>query len=184
MNIEHLLETNNWFNYQSFYDMISSEYDFKVFVELGVWKGHSISYLANKLRNKENINIFAVDIFEIWDKNKNVVDDVKYINEIYNTNLIKNNVRHLITDIKSISWEASEKFLNNSVDFVFIDADHSYESVSKDIECWFPKIKSGGIISGHDFRHDQSGMGVVKAVTENFKQFELHNGGVWYHKKK
>lgn len=184
MNINNLLETNNWFNYQSFYNMISSNEDFNTFVELGVWKGHSISYLANNLRNKPNVKIYAVDIFEDWNKNINVLDEVKHINEIYNTNLKNKNVRDMIIDIKSISWEAASQFEDETVDFVFIDADHSYESVLKDIQNWLPKIRKGGIISGHDFRYDQNGMGVVKAVNEVFNEFNLHDGGVWYHKKK
>lgn len=180
---EDILNTNNWFNYQSFYDIISSEPTFSKYVELGVWKGHSISYLADKLRYKAGVEIYAVDIFEEWNKNKNVLDEVKNISNIYNENLLRMNVRHLIQDIRCISWEAAYKFEDESVDFVFIDADHSYDSVLKDIRSWYPKIKPNGIISGHDYRHDPAGMGVVTAVNESFLEFKLHDGGVWYHRK-
>jgi len=61
--IEALRFTNNWFNYQSFYDYIASISHFNTFVEIGVWKGHSISYLARQLRNR-NVRIYAVDLFE------------------------------------------------------------------------------------------------------------------------
>jgi hypothetical protein len=49
-------------------------------------------------------------------------------------------------------------------DFTFIDGDHSYESVIRDISNWLPFLRAGGIISGHDY--SASYPGVVRAVTE------------------
>jgi hypothetical protein len=51
------------------------------------------------------------------------------------------------------SIEAAETYLDNSLDFVFIDAAHDYDSVKQDIISWLPKVKKGGIISGHDYPH-------------------------------
>lgn len=42
-------------------------------------------------------------------------------------------------------------FKDNSLDFIYIDANHTYEAVKEDIIHWYPKVKSGGIVSGHDF---------------------------------
>ncbi len=47
--------------------------------------------------------------------------------------------------------EASFHFPDQSIDIVYVDADHSYEGVTKDLELWTPKVKTGGIISGHDY---------------------------------
>jgi hypothetical protein len=63
------------------------------------------------------------------------------------------------------SEKASEKFDEESIDFVFIDGDHSYEGCSKDIRLWFPKLKSGGLLSGHDYRNERN-YGVQQAVHE------------------
>ena len=49
------------------------------------------------------------------------------------------------------SWEASDRFEDNSIDFIFIDVDHSFESVTKDLKAWYCNVKKGGIMSGHDF---------------------------------
>jgi len=46
---------------------------------------------------------------------------------------------------------ASELFEDMSLDFVYIDANHTYQSVKEDIEDWYPKIKSGGLLLGHDY---------------------------------
>jgi predicted alpha/beta hydrolase family esterase len=50
------------------------------------------------------------------------------------------------------------------LDFVFIDADHKYESVKADIAAWLPKVRPGGHIAGHDYHSDWPG--VQKAVDE------------------
>lgn len=59
------------------------------------------------------------------------------------------------------------------VDFVYIDGNHSYRAVSEDIGAWWPKVREGGVIGGHDFYngYTRSHDGVVKAVTE----FSVHN---------
>lgn len=65
------------------------------------------------------------------------------------------------------SVEASERFTNGNTDFVFIDADHSYEGCKKDLEAWWPKVKRGGLFSGHDYENtDYTKFGVKKAVDE------------------
>jgi predicted O-methyltransferase YrrM len=49
------------------------------------------------------------------------------------------------------SVEASKLYEDESLDFVFIDADHTKEGFSDDMDCWFPKVKQGGVIAGHDY---------------------------------
>ena len=60
------------------------------------------------------------------------------------------------------SEEASKKFEDNSLDFVFIDACHEYECVKEDIIHWLPKIAPNGILAGHDADWE----GVQRAVSE------------------
>jgi len=79
------------------------------------------------------------------------------------------------------SEEASKGFADESVDFVFIDGDHSYEGCSTDIRCWWPKVKPGGLLSGHDYR-DEFGFGVVRAVQEflNGRELRLGLNHTWF----
>lgn len=180
MKIEERLNTDCWFNYQKFYSFIS-EKKFKTLVEVGVWKGHSISYLARKMKeNNTNCRIYAVDLWENtykWEGNDYLRNQLPIIYDIYNENLKINGVRDLITDIKEISWNAASHFEDGSVDFVFIDADHEYDSVCKDIKAWMPKIRKGGIISGHDYFNP---CGVKDAVNELVADFELSEDKVWF----
>ena len=69
-----------------------------------------------------------------------------------------------IEKMKSTSLEAAKEFDDESLDLVYIDSDSTYESVKSDIEAWLPKVRKGGIISGHDYR--KSWEGVIEAVDE------------------
>ena len=62
------------------------------------------------------------------------------------------------------SVEMAEYIPDSSLSMVYLDADHSYEGVKRDIEAFYPKVIPGGIISGHDFLNFE--YGVNKAITE------------------
>ena len=64
------------------------------------------------------------------------------------------------------------------MDIVFLDADHKYKSVKEDIEAWYPKVRKGGILSGHDFRYTE--WGVIKAVTEKWSDPLVSSDFVWF----
>lgn len=77
-----------------------------------------------------------------------------------------------VTLMRETSQEACEKFEDNSIDFIHIDGDHSYESVRNDINIWWQKVKKGGIMSGHDYCWGNARLkekyGVIEAVNEFF----------------
>jgi predicted O-methyltransferase YrrM len=53
--------------------------------------------------------------------------------------------------VRAMSSEAAPSFADGSLDFVYIDANHSYEGCRDDIALWWPKVKVGGILAGHDY---------------------------------
>jgi hypothetical protein len=53
--------------------------------------------------------------------------------------------------IRDFSYNAVKNFKNDSLDFVYIDGNHSYEAVKQDISDWYSKVKPGGILAGHDY---------------------------------
>lgn len=76
--------------------------------------------------------------------------------------------RHIV---RADSADAAAETPDGSRDFVFIDADHSYEAVRDDIAAWLPKIRPGGLLCGHDYtppgKYGTLGWpGVVQAVDE------------------
>jgi hypothetical protein len=82
--------------------------------------------------------------------------------------------------VRSDSLEAAKAIPDGSLDFVFIDADHTYAGCKADIEAWRPKIKKGGFISGHDYENpDFPAWGVKQAVTELLGVPELGDNFTW-----
>ena len=84
--------------------------------------------------------------------------------------------------MKMKSIDAAKIIKDNSLDYVFIDADHSYAGVKRDIETWWPKVRLGGWIGGHDY--DKRFYGVMTAVDEAFPS-EIERGGdnTWFVRK-
>lgn len=67
--------------------------------------------------------------------------------------------------------EAAARIPAGSLDFVYLDARHDYASVRSDVAEWFPKVKAGGLLAGHDYvdgEFDQGSFGVKRAVDEFF----------------
>jgi predicted O-methyltransferase YrrM len=53
--------------------------------------------------------------------------------------------------IVNFSVEAAKQFEDDYFDFVYIDANHTYEGVIADLEAWYPKVRKGGMVAGHDY---------------------------------
>jgi hypothetical protein len=70
--------------------------------------------------------------------------------------------------LRKESIEASKDFANEYFDFIYIDANHSYEFVKEDIEKWYPKLKSNGVMSGHDYLVNNRGRDGVKIAVDEF----------------
>jgi Methyltransferase domain len=125
------------------------------FVEVGSFKGKSSAFMAVEIINSgKDIKFDCIDRWGDDDFNGYWADfDKNGIgNEIYQT-FVKNiePIKDAINVIRANSWESASLYEDASLDFVFIDADHEYESVVKDITAWLPKVKSGGVLAGHDY---------------------------------
>lgn len=69
--------------------------------------------------------------------------------------------------IRKHSHEAAKDFAPGSLDFVYIDGGHGYFNVKRDLQSWWPVVRSGGVISGHDYCNDEERkFGVARAVDE------------------
>lgn len=77
------------------------------------------------------------------------------------------------TKIKKESHVACNDFADESLDIVYIDGMHDYENVKRDLLSWFPKVKLGGWIAGHDYDYLDGHKGVIQAVDEVFGVPEL-----------
>jgi predicted O-methyltransferase YrrM len=159
-----------WFNMeQQYLYLLDKCPDGGLFVELGCFKGKSTSFIVTEIINrKSKVNFVTVDSFVGATDSLDINENLAYIGISNIEKDFLHNTKHLteyFVTIKAFSHEAAANFEDGSVDCLFIDAGHSYEAVKADIAAWLPKMKKGGIISGHDYNAWE---GVKKAVTEAF----------------
>ena len=143
-------------------------------VEVGVYKGLSTYFTVKALKenDKNNVKVYAVDTFKGSDVHQNI-EDVKQgrLKSIFIDNMNKYKCSEYVETIENDSVSAAKEFEDNFFDQIFIDADHSYESVRDDLAAWWSKLKSGGVMLGHDFTDGWPG--VKKAVKEFCGNYNL-----------
>jgi len=134
---------------------------------VGVWKGKSLSYfIVENINKNKNITTYAVDT---WEGSPEHTEESTIINKTLYEEFISNMspVADKFMSMHMTSEQASKRFEDNSLDGVFIDAQHEYEPVKQDLELWWPKVKIGGFFCGHDYDPSSMGWpGVAKAVNE------------------
>jgi len=146
----------NWLN------KIIRERKYKIGAEVG---SHTGTTTKSLLKHNYDLHLYAVDL---WGP---VPDEVGGGTQYKGYDFKKNKRRFnevigpfldRITVLKGLSWEMANEVEDETLDFVFLDADHEYESVIKDIRAWTPKLKSNGTLCGHDSNFE----GVKKAIDE------------------
>ena len=113
-------------------------------VELGVFKGTNAMRLISELNIKQ---LSLVDTWETpsyWKGEMSFEQNYEFVKETYKA--MKKVFIHRMDTVKASNIVADE-----TLDFVYIDGDHSYEGCRRDIEAWYPKVKKGGVIVGHDY---------------------------------
>ncbi len=133
-------------------------------VEIGVYRADNS---LNILRNFDIKKLYLVDPYENY---AGKVLDIKSSEEIREE--AKEKVEHHSDKIKWIYRKSEDAHteIPSGLDFVYIDGSHKYEDIKKDIELYFPKVKDGGIIGGHDYDPPDSRNGVVAAVNTFFAE--------------
>jgi predicted O-methyltransferase YrrM len=77
--------------------------------------------------------------------------------------------------LKGFSEDVTKEIPDGSLDFVYIDGDHSYDMVMLDVILWGRKIRKGGIISGHDYFYNKNNLGRRAKVTQAISDYtKLH----------
>jgi predicted O-methyltransferase YrrM len=143
-----------------------------IIVEVGVFGGASLLGVISSCQ-KTNSHIYGIDPWEKIeiangvpmpkDKKEIYRDSIKDIRLNLEKIIKAENYSNNVTLIRDFSRNAVKKFKNKSVDIVFIDGDHAYNSVYEDLGLWLPKVKPGGIVWGDDFC-----WGSVKMAVKDF----------------
>ena len=140
-------------------------------VEIGVWRGVFSYWL---LKNSNLAVLYSVDPWmkysmSIYDEQINNQSQDAY-DESYRASceLLKEFGKRSVI-IRKTSREAADQLLETTLDFIYIDANHSYSQCKQDLNIWWSKVRDGGIFAGHDYMDavlPQGNYAVKKAVDE------------------
>jgi hypothetical protein len=176
--MNHYYQTiQGWFDYEEVIRLaIDKATDGAKFVEIGAWKGKSAAFAGVEILNSgKDITYYAVDHFLGSEEHRNPVSphyDYASISGDLKAQYLVNiePVKSVVKTLDMQSGEASKKFKKQSLDFVYIDGSHDFDSVCNDIETWLPKLKPGGMIGGHDYTTHET---VKQAVDTYFSDLQI-----------
>lgn len=138
-------------------------------IEIGVAEGQ----FSRDILNWPNIKkLYSIDSWKTLNQkgdggSEQTWHDANYVNTV--KLLTPFGERSVI--LKQMSSAAVFNFEDNSIDFIHLDGDHSYDGVLSDLIAWYPKMKSGSVISGHDYLMTQ--YGVNQAVADFTKKMGI-----------
>lgn len=145
------------------------KYKCQKIAEVGVFKGQNLELMVEH----RPFMAFAIDIWkEEGVPGQNDADlSQEELDDIYRQIEKQTLYTPFLKLIRDYTTKAAEIFPDEFFDLVYLDADHTYEAVKKDLEAWYPKVRKGGFFVGDDYldrwsprRHVR--FGVVKAVNE------------------
>lgn len=150
-------------------------------VEVGVAFGSMSIWLTRRI---PDLHMLCVDPFIPYDPADGMSSFMEHSGDEIE-NLVRwrfaNEQHGRLQLMRMTSEQAAATIPDGSQDFVFIDADHRYDAVRSDIAIWRPKVRAGGLISGHDF--DPRWPGVIQAVNESIGKANvtIHQpSSVWF----
>ncbi len=171
-------EIDGWFDpaFATVYrEAVAAAKDGDVLVELGCWKGRSLSFLlVEALNSGKKLNVYGVDHFKGNAENPAMQHEAASIDLHKVCTENAGRAGYPFSIWKKSSPEAAGEFSDGALSFVFIDASHDQASVHADITAWLPKVKPGGVLAGHDFGYS----GVASAVIDLLPGFAI-KGSCW-----
>jgi hypothetical protein len=142
-------------------------------VEVGVQNGIFAEYMLNRTNPQ---TLYLIDCWEQQDPS--VYNDIANVPNEQQENSYQETLRKFANDprvtiLRQYSHDAVSRFADESLDWVYLDANHTYEAIKEDLKRWWPKVKKGGILSGHDYFHEPA-FGVIQAVNEFLIEYNLY----------
>lgn len=147
-------------------------------IEIGVFAGRSAISIG-KICQENKVIVYCVDDWSCLTEDDEMLKRANhpFVFETFLTNIREFGLSDTLVPITMKSFEAAKFFNRYTFDLVFIDGNHSYNSVLLDIHSWYHLVKIGGVIAGHDYDKPD----VKKAVDHSF-EVEVE-GNIWIHKK-
>lgn len=134
--------------------------------EVGVAEGLLSEHILQKWNPSKHIMV------DLWGHIPNVTGDGNFAQTWHNKNYNEVIARtkpfeNKIEILRGVSWNMAQLVPNESLDLCYLDAGHYYDAVLKDLVAWYPKVKKGAILAGHDYANKD--YDVFEAVQEFIK---------------
>ncbi len=155
---------SSWGVYYDLLPQLINKYNLKIGAEVGVFMG---SHCKRILETTQVEKLYGVDPYVNYDDPTNIMMSNNYFELFFHKVIDKLSVfKNRFELVRDFSNHGARLFQDESLDFIFLDANHTYVAVKEDLELWWPKLKVGGIMAGDDYatRHP----GVPRAVDEFF----------------
>ena len=173
IKLEENKKTCSWFGSYGIVPHLAQMVGASNILEIGVAYGYHAELLCTTLPNIHYVgvdpylanydtnDIFSNDVQRLFNEN-NAQQAMERLFNVVSSNFLKFKGRAKL--FREKSWDAAAQFEDQSLDLVYIDGDHTYEGVVKDLAAWLPKVRRGGILCGDDIGWP----GVKMAVDEFF----------------
>jgi hypothetical protein len=141
--------------------------------EIGVFKGMNARVMLNY---SENIYLYLIDGYErVTLFTGGPIMPPEYINNIKKiSNDVLQEFKGRFERVYKQSEVAVSDFPDEFFDYVYIDGEHLYDWVKRDIEMWYPKVKNGGMLAGHDYMMTEVSYPVNEFCLNNHKRLSTY----------
>ena len=185
---EYYKNIEGWFDFEDLYNrIVERSSDGAHFVEIGCWYGRSTCYMAELIM--ESGKKIRFDCIDVWRWH---ADDEAYasalqknggnILDVFVNNMKNAGVINQMNTIQLSTFEAVKLYEDSSLDFLFVDDNHTEAHVYKELNGWISKLKPGAILAGHDY-YTGHNWNVTKAVNdfvgEKGLALEVMNNSYW-----
>jgi hypothetical protein len=143
-----------------------NEMGFDCGAEIGVWQGDFSEVLSVAI---PGLRLLCVDPWDEYDAYTDKKNQQDRLDKAFDVTCRRLMAYPLTTILRMTSIDASERVPDGSLDFVYIDGNHASAYVELDLELWVPKVKRGGVVSGHDYEFIQQHPWIeVKQAIESY----------------
>jgi hypothetical protein len=157
----------------SLLELVNNRFASPVIVEIGIAGGHFTKQIVATVRGLESLHCI-----DPWKHFETGYEDACNLSQAEQDERYRQFCKDVEDDyriipVRAMSHDAAAITDPDTIDFIYLDANHSFDAVMRDLTCWWPNLKSGGIFAGHDYL---KGNGKGYAVRDAVDAFASERG--------
>lgn len=149
--------------------------------EIGVHKGE---YSAELCSMNADLKLYAIDPWTMYERETKEAEEEEPFSQdqdaldSFYAETVERLAPYNCDIIRKTSMEAVKDFEPDSLDFIYLDANHDFKNVTEDLAAWTKTVRSGGIVSGHDyghFKYRNRNLGSKRAIDNYVKEHNIRS---------